>query len=139
MPTCRPIATLLAIAAAYALPATAQAAGFKQFANASMSGVHRADAGFERNVGHPKAMRLQIAVEPDQPLNLQYRVQCGRRYPEAWGVRAARNISRSSGWFRLPIPISRPRTCIVFAYVKYRNPDIDDEVNLRLTLLVKQR
>jgi len=104
-----------------------------------MSGVHKADAGFERNVGRPKAMRLKIEVEPDQPLNLQYRVQCGRRHPEAWGVRAARNISRSSGRFRLPIPISRPRTCIVFAYVKYRNPDLDDEVNLQLALLVKQR
>jgi hypothetical protein len=135
----RTIAALLALGALCAIPASAQAGGFEQAAKASMSGVHKADVGFQTRVGKPEALRLVISVDPDQPLDLRYQVYCWRKNRNDYGTVRKRGLSKSSGEYRLPVPLKKPQTCEVFAYAKYRNAASHDEVNFSLTLLAKQR
>lgn len=138
----RRIASLLAgfLVVAGAVPATVQAAKFEQAAQASMTGVHKADAGFQTRVGKPEALRLVVEVSPDQPLELRWQVYCWVKNRNDWGLVRKRGWSKSSGEYDLPTPGPRmAKTCEVFAYAKYRNEASDDEVSFSLTLLAKQR
>ncbi|MDX6581219.1 MAG: hypothetical protein QOI10_403 [Solirubrobacterales bacterium] len=119
------------------LTQSAYAAGnWRLIAYANDSGVHNASSGFDTGVGRPRRLELRVQVDPDEQIRLDYQVGCSG-HGEARVINE--KITTPSARIPLPLGIDHPRSCTVYAFATYHNPDVDIPVSFRVELRAQRR